>query len=560
MRNNNPAVQAALVSVRHHIWLALLLALSIVGSVILALLPPLILRDMVDGLTAHTAIRASQIASYVALLVCANLAASAKNALISIFGQKVTHELRTTLADKLNRLPSSYFVTAESGGLTSLFVNDVDTVHTLFDEGVVSMITDLCSLAGILIVVFSFSRGLGIVLLIALPLMYLYTRHCQKAMLAAQKDYRRAVADVSQQIPDTIKNRRAIRVYQCQQYMDRRYDQAIDRSFQAKERTSFYDSIYSPVVLVTSALVTAVVMILAVQGGKWAPFFGMSAGTGTAVISYISQIFTPLESLGMEIQNIQSAAAGISRIRSFLALPEEQRDDSLKPDFRQKPVQVEHIDFAYEAAHPIFRDFSLAVETGSMVTLVGRTGAGKSTLFRLVLGLYEPQKGSVRVYGMAPKNIAEKDRRHIYGYVEQQFHAVRGTIRDQVTMLDPEVKEEEVIEALRQTGLYEVVAKLPAGLDTPWTSSVLSQGQFQLLSIARAIVLDPKLLLLDEITANLDAITEEQVLAAVKNACRDRTVLSISHRLYENLGGQIVEIGPSADGAVNAEKTQEQAT
>ncbi len=527
--------------------MTILMLASIIGSVILAVIPPLVLGRLVDSLAGGNGISLNEALYYFLLLALSGFLESLRGGLITIFGQKVTHQLRSDLAAKLQRLPASLFTEQGSGGTGSLFVNDVDTVETLFDEGIISMFTDLAEIVSILIVIFTRSSGLGILLLIALPFLFLLTRHFQKSMLRAQKSYREAVARTAQQIPESLKNHRLIRVLHLERYMASRYNHAIQDGFDAMEKSNFYDSIYSPIILTVSALITAIMMILSASGGRWQAFFGMSVGTAVAVIAYVGKIFDPLESIGMEIQNIQSAAAGLSRIRAFLNLPELSLEQNGTLDPSKPPVSAEHVTFGYDPKTIILNDFSLKLKQGEMATLIGRTGAGKSTFFKLLLGLYEPQQGRIRIYGAEPETIPESERRPLYGYAEQQFHPIPGTIRDQITLNDPRINEEKVQKVIDLCNLRGVIQSLPEGLDTPYESAQLSQGQIQLLSIARAAAADPKILLLDEITANLDSNTEAALMTAMKNASKDRTVLSISHRLYEEAGGRRIPVGTQSE-------------
>ena len=216
-------------------------------------------------------------------------------------------------------------------------------------------------------------------------------------------------------------------------------------------------------------------------------------------------------------------------------------------NFTAPPLVIDDAAFSYGREN-VFRHLSLAVKKGETVTITGRTGSGKSTLFKLILGLYAPQEGSIRVFGCEPSRLAPSVRRQVFGYVEQQFHDVAGTIEDQVTLKDPRVSEEAVEKALRLVGLWDLCTSLPEGLHTPFRQEYFSRGQLQLLSIARAVVMNPQILLLDEITANLDALTEQQVLTALKAASQNRTVLSISHRLYEAQGGRLVVMGTAQKG------------
>ncbi|MGN0801939.1 MAG: ABC transporter ATP-binding protein [Candidatus Faecivicinus sp.] len=521
---------------------ALLLA-TILLSVGFSLLPPLALERIVDGLTAGEPILLSMAVGYFAIVALSGLLDAAKESLITAFGQSVTHRIRSAMSEKLKRLPASYFVDREPGATASRFVNDVDTVDKLFASGVISMAADLCRLVSILLILFTKSSGLGILLLVVTPLLFGMTRAFQKRMLKAQMENRHAVGRTNQQIPETLRIMRTIRVLRQERYMLKRYGDTIAQSYRAQERSNFYDAVYSPIVVSVSALLIGVVMAASARSGAAQVFFGMSAGTAAAVIAYVGSFFGPLESIGMEIQNVQSAVAGVRRINEFLREAEQKKSpDQIREE--EVAVRLSHVCFGYSGREQeILRDFSLDVAEGESVILAGRTGAGKSTLVKLIAGLYQPQQGSVRVFGRAPDAIPEDEKRRWFGYVEQQFRLVPGTVGDQVSLLDPRVSDAQILRALNMVGLGETVRNLPEGIHTPCTENLFSQGQLQLLAIARAVVLDPKLLLLDEITANLDAQTEKMILSALQAASQNRTVISVSHRLYhgnENHAARIV--------------------
>ena len=527
---------------------ALLLA-AIAGSVLFALLPPLVLEQIVDALAERRQVTVSLATGYFLLVAASGLLDAAKESLITVFGQKVIHRVRSAMSAKLLRLPAAYYIEKEPGVTASRFVNDVNTVDSLFASGVISMAADVCRLFSILLVIFTRSTGLGLLLLAAAPLLFWMTRVFQKRMLAAQLESRVAVGRTNQQIPETLKNIRTIRVFHREDYMQRRYGDAIEQGYRAQERSNFYDAVYSPIVVTVSALLVGIVMAASAQGGAARSFFGMSAGTAAALIAYVGSFFDPLESIGMEIQNIQSAVAGVRRINEFLREPEREKGAKAPGSVPTgvPAVQLSGVSFSYgKGEREILRDFNLTVQEGESVLLAGRTGAGKSTLVKLILGLYEPEAGQVRVFGTPPAGIPEAEKRRWFGYVEQQFRPVPGTVGDQVSLQDPQVSEEQIRKALVTVGLWDTVQSLPEGINTPCGEGLFSQGQLQLLSIARAIVLEPKLLLLDEITANLDSKTEAQVLAALQAASLHRTVLSISHRLYEENGGRKVVIGGEA--------------
>lgn len=523
--------------------LSLGIVLAVAGAIVTALLPPWILGSIVDTITAGNVVPVALVILYFAFTVLTGLTESIREGLLTVFGQKITHALRSSMMEKYTNLTAGELTKQEPGTIVSRFVGDVDTVENLFTSGIISMFADACKIISILVVIWLKNRGLAIVLLILLPFLYWFTRTVQKNMLKAQIENRRAVGRASGHVPETLHNIRTIHTLGKERYMEERYDEYIAESYRAVDRTNFYDAIYSPVILILNAIVVAVVMLFSASGNaKVLTLFGMSAGTAVAVINYISQIFTPVESLGMEIQTIQSAIAGVHRINEFYALeelPERVRnlETPVVTEEETPFVELQNVTFAYEDdSRKILHHLSFKVYPGEQVTLSGRTGAGKSTVFKLLLGLYQPEEGKAMIQGRDAFQIPENEKRSLYGYVEQTFHRVPGTVKDQITLYDDSFTMEEVREAARIAGLDATIEQLEKGYDTLCTSEIFSQGQWQLLSIARAAVAKPKLLLLDEITANLDAQTEEEVLRALKRASKGRTVISISHRVNAETG------------------------
>lgn len=521
------------------------IALAVCGAVVVSLLPPLVLGNAIDRLSNGESLTVSLVIAYFVLTALTGILESAREGLLTVFGQKITHALRSHLMAKTQRLTAQELTQIEPGAMVSRFVGDVDTVENLFTSGIISMFADACRIVSILFVIWSRNRGLSLVLLVLLPILFLFTRIVQKNMLAAQLENRRAVSRASGCVPETLHNIRTIHVLGKEPYMEQRYDQYIRDSYRAMEKTNFYDAVYSPVILIFNAVVVAVVMLLSASGNpKVLPLFGMSAGTAVAVINYISQIFTPVESLGMEIQTIQSAIAGVRRINEFLGLEEKKKPFAGAAASVEKPdkvVEFRDVTFGYDE-HTVLNHLSFQVQQGEQVTLSGRTGAGKSTILKLLLGLYDPQAGQVLLHGRPVSEIQDLERRKRFGYVEQSFHQVPGTVKDQITLFDPDISMEAVKRAAVLTGLDETIMQMEHGYDTVCTPELFSQGQWQLLSIARAAAAEPELFLLDEITANLDAETEQAVLKALKQVSEDRTVISISHRIAAEFG-RIIQVG-----------------
>ena len=593
MKRKRSVSKMILLVMRKHLLLVTGIVISVCGAILLSLVPPMILARIIDGLTTQRMAGFAWIVAYFGLLALTGLMESAREGLLIVFGQKMTHALRSSLMEKLIHLKANDLSRQEPGAVVSRFVGDVDTVENLFTSGIVSMFADVCRIVSILVVIWFKNRGLSMILLILLPFLLVFTRYVQKNMLVSQLQNRKAVSRASGHVPETLHNIRTIQCLSKESYMERKYDEYIGDGYRAMERTNFYDAVYSPVVLILNAIVVASVMLLSASGSpRVLTLFGMSAGTAVAVMNYISQIFTPVESLGMEIQTIQSAVAGIRRINEFLSMEElpekeelpereelsgieellereelsgteelpEREELSEVEEFSKKEqipegnrfpekrkengeafVEFRNVTFGYDE-RKILKQLSFQVKQGERVTLMGRTGAGKSTILKLLLGLYEPQEGEVRIQGIAASNIPDGDKRRIFGYVEQSFHMVPGTVKDQITLFDPIITDQAVKNVASLTGLQDTIEALPDGYDTICTPELFSQGQWQLLSIARAAVASPRLLLLDEITANLDAETEKEVLQALKRVSGERTVISISHRTSAEMG-RVIPIG-----------------
>lgn len=525
------------------------IAITVVGAIVMALFPPLILAKIIDTITSGTMPTFYMVLMYFGFLLVTGLMESARETFLTVFGQKITHSLRSALMYKYSCLTTSGLTSQEPGTVVSRFVGDADTVENLFTSGIISMFADACKIISIVAVIWFKNKGLAIVLLVILPFLFVFTRIIQKNMLAAQIENRRAVGRASGHVPETLHNIRTIHTLGKENYMAQRYDEYICESYTAIEKNNFYDALYSPVILILNAIVVAVVMLFSASDNQSVlTFFGMSAGTAVAVINYISQIFAPVENLGMEIQTIQSAIAGVHRINEFFELDEF----SVKKDLyiventamaadSDVLVDFNNVTFSYDDDKNVVENLSFSIKKGEQVTLSGRTGAGKSTIFKLLLGLYDPDNGSVLIAGQKATAIPDSEKRKVYGYVEQTFHMVPGTVKDQITLYDTLITDEDVIEAAKTVGLHDAIMELENGYDTICKPEDFSQGQWQLLSIARAAAAKPELLLLDEITANLDADTEKNVLDALNRVSKNRTVISISHRTNAKMG-RIIEI------------------
>lgn len=457
----------------------------------------------------------------------------AKEGIMTIFGQKIIRKIREEMMKKLEKIPIGYLSTNESGSIVSRFSNDVEAVGSLFTSGIVSMIVDCFKIVGIVISIWLFSYKLGTLVLFIIPIVYFLTRFFQKKMLTAQRLYRVLTAKVNNNIPESINNIEMIKSFAKEKYMEEKYVNYLEDSYKAMDKINFYDSIFSPIILIMRSTVVAIVVILS---SDYISFLGISIGSVAAAIELINNIFAPIENLGMELQNIQQSIAGIYRIDEFL---NEKEETSKNSDLTYERIvkegnlniKFENVNFHYEKNKDILNDINLDIKYKESITFAGRTGAGKTTLFKLILGLLEPTNGRITLSGVKISEIPNYEKRKIFGYVEQSFSFIEGSVSDQISLKDEKIRNEEIVNAMKFVGLHDYILTLEKGYDTLASPNLFSQGQRQLLSIARAIVTSPPIMLLDEITANLDSETEEKIIKVLRNASSERTVLSISHRL-----------------------------
>jgi ATP-binding cassette subfamily B protein len=535
------------------------LALSVACSVLFSLVPPQLLRRIVDGnLTPRTTAGLLPLAAaYLGALVLANLSDFCKGGLLTIFGQKLVRRMRSYMMEKLTRLAAAYFTKGSPGAISSRFLNDVDNVSSLFTEGVVSMAIDCLKVIGILVSIALFSWRLGLATLVLVPVVFFLTRHFKRRSLSAQIRNLEQLGQVNNHIAESLSGVHTVKTYHREGWMEGLYRRYLLENYRTMNRVNFYDALYSPIIQILRALV--ILFIVMTSSAQW-NFLGISLGTVAASIELISNLFAPIENLGMELQNVQKGISGIQRINDFYREAEEPPKNAdltaqrILGGQRAAALRFDHVTFAYEPGHPVLRDIDLTVPAGASVTFAGRTGVGKTTLFKLIAGLLRPTEGRITLGGADAADIPSGEKRRIYGYVEQSFRFVEGSVLDQITLGDPAITREDAQRALRFVELWDDVAALPQGPDTIVTSGAgFSQGQKQLLAIARAIAADPAVLLLDEITANLDSATESRVVTILQKATAGRTVLSVSHRLTSMLNSDTIVF--LEDGRVRSQGT-----
>lgn len=524
------------------------LLFAVLGVIVVSLIPPQILKLIIDNnlvpKSSHGLLKLAIL--YMTALLFIGLFDFLKEALLTILGQKITREIRYLMMQKLARINARFFSANESGAVVSRFTNDVDAINTLFTSGVVGMFVDSLKVIGIVISIWLFSARLGLIVLLFLPFIYGITRLFQRRMLQAQIDNRVQVAQVNNHISESLKNMLMIKSFSKEKYMEQIYSSRLSENYGTLEKVNFNDALFSPIIQVLRSIAIAGIVVLA--SGQL-NFLGITLGMVAASIELISNLFAPIENLGMELQNIQQAVSGIQRVNDFYHETEDEaknemlQAETMIPDRSAVRLQFRDVSFGYETGTAVLHHIDLTVNPLTKVTFVGRTGVGKTTLFKLILGMLKPQQGLITINDMNVYRIPNREKRKIFGYVDQNFHLISGTVAEQISLQDDGISRDQIEKAIDFVGLTDHVNGLEFGLDTPVSGEgMFSQGQKQLLAIARAIVTNPPILLLDEITANLDSITEEKIVSVLQKASKAHTILSISHRLSSMIASDLVVI------------------
>lgn len=545
---NNLVKKAITKVIKQNTSMMILLFITVCGVVLTSLVPPQILRLIIDNnLVPKNSDKLLTLAiAYLGVLLFIGVFNFMKAALLTILGQKITLEIRMEMMLKLENINAQFFTTNESGTIVSRFTNDIEAINSLFTTGVIGMMIDCLKIIGIVISIWFFSATLGMLTLMLLPVIYAITRTFQKKMLQAQIENRILVARVNNYIAESFKNILMIKTYSKERYMEENYTERLRDNYETVEKVNFYDSVFSPIILLIRAVIIALIVILS---SEQLNYLGISLGMVAASIDLISNLFTPVENLGMELQNIQQAISGVQRVNDFYNEPEDDgKDNSLYfadiiPQREEFNLSFNDVTFQYEQGQEVIQNINLNLNAQDKVTFIGRTGAGKSTLFKLVMGLLKPTSGTITINRIDVYSIPNREKRKIFGYVEQNFRMIPGTVADQISLQDESITRNQIEDALDFVGLTDYVETMENGLDTQLTNDTMfSQGQQQLLAIARAIVMNPPILLLDEITANMDSITEERVVSVLQKASAAHTILSISHRLSSMISSDMIVI------------------
>jgi ATP-binding cassette, subfamily B, multidrug efflux pump len=547
-------------------WIIALIVVFIVAGALLELAPPLLIKRLVDEhLTPRVPDGVGLLAVlYVVAVAGVQAIGFLTNYMTAYASQGALRDLRVRLFSHLQRLPFSYYDRTPLGDIISRCTADVDTVDTLFSSGVAGLISDLVRLVTVSIAMVALSPPLAAVSALVVPLLLWITNWFRRNIRDAERKNRLAIGQMNSDLQETLGGVEVIRAFGREWVFVARFRRTMLKVLLAFNRSTLFSSLYPPVMAILS---TAIIALLLWSGAQSAlTGFGISLGTLTAFILLFQRFFDPITALGDEWQTVQSALSGAERIFQVLTLPLEQQSSAAQGDFAapaKSGIEFGAVTFGYAPEQPVLHGVSFFVQPGEHVALVGRTGAGKSSILHLLGGLYTPWSGRLCVAGLDPRTVPEEDRRRLIGVVPQHVQLFSGTVLENLTLADPSIPLEAIQHAAQVAGADTFIRSLPQGYDTLINNGAgagvtLSSGQRQLLSLARALVYNPPVLLFDEATSAIDSASEANFRAALsrETARHERAILTVAHRLSTAREadrvivldmGRILETGTPAD-------------
>lgn len=518
----------------------LIISITILGGASLELVPPLVLKQIVDNHLTPGIPEGLWLLAFVYLASVAGVQGLSflTSYLTALTAQGALNDLRIRLFRHLQALPIRYYDQNPLGDIISRCTADVDTVDTLFSSGVAGLVTDLVRLVTVSIAMIALSPILALISVLVVPPLVWITNLFRVRIRNAERQNRVAVGMLNTHLQETFAGVEVIRAFGREPVFVARFRRVLERTLKAYNLSAKYSALYTPIM----QILMAIAISLLLWGGAQTRLtpFAISLGTLTAFVLLFKRFFDPITSLGEEWQTVQSALSGAERIFQVLDLSTDEQPQTAAENIHHRAggIDIRNLTFGYSEGNPVLQNVSFSVVPGEHVALVGRTGAGKSSILNLLGGLYTPWEGSIQVAGMDPRLLKETERRTIIGVVPQAVQLFSGTVLDNLTLNDPSVLFDDVERGVRIAGAEALILALPNGYETPINNGSgggvqLSSGQRQLISLARALVWDPQVLLFDEATSAIDSASEaafRQALLA-ESSRHQRAILTVAHRL-----------------------------
>lgn len=531
--------------IKPHGKLLIVAALFLAVSLAMELIRPLLLKGVIDEAfpERNVGIIMKYAGLYFGSVIISMIALFIENYTLQSFGQQIIYEIRNVVFTKLISRSPAHFNELPIGNLVTRVTNDTEALRTLYTDVVLKLCSSSLMIIGILISMYFLSVPLALVVSVLLPLMaviiFVYQKYARKAFRGVRSKLAASNTSVQEMLNFIV----IIKSYLGEKIMAKRYD-AVSREFLAAglfEVKTF--AIFRPIV--DGLLFVAIIAIFSFT--NW--FDGVTeAGTVFAFLRYINKFFQPLKDIADKYNQLQSSLAGAERLVPIINEIEDVPIESVTvPDelIPVKTISFEHVYFSYNNDdNYVLKDINFTIHGGDFIGIAGPSGGGKSTLMSLLMGFYRPTKGSIRINGYDIAGYAPAVIREIMGYVFQDSHLFKGTIRENITLYDTGIKDSDIQKATEQAHLHHLIERLPNGYDTPvgYLGSLLSTGQKQLLALARVLVRARSILIFDEATANIDSHTEGLIQESITRIRGEKTIISIAHRLSTIRGADCIYI------------------
>ena len=509
---------------------------SIVGPKILGNATTEIFNGIVDKMSGGNGIDFGKIGSIaislIVLYIVSALFSFIQGFTMTSVSQKLTYKLRNDIAIKINKLPMKYFDKRTNGEVLSVITNDIDTLSMNLNQSITHIITAVCTIVGILIMMFSISWQMTIISLIILPVAGIIVKFIvgkSQRYFQRQQDY---LGHVNGQVEEIYGGLNIVKVFNAEEKVTKEFEKANNELYRSGWRSQFLSGLMHPVVNFISNIGYVGV---AVAGGYLAANGTITVGNIQSFIQYNKQFTQPINQIAQISAMLQSMVAAAERIFEFLEEPEEENTAKGNIDIQKLKgnVEFEHVKFGYDPEKIIIKDFNADVKEGQKIAIVGPTGAGKTTMVKLLMRFYDVNSGAIKVDGHNVKDFERGELRKMFGMVLQDTWLFGGTVKENIKYGNEEATDDEVIEAAKAAHVHHYIKTLPKGYNSIINeeSSNISAGQKQLLTIARVILANPKILILDEATSSIDTRTEIQIQSAMDNLMKGRTSFIIAHRL-----------------------------
>ena len=446
--------------------------------------------------------------------------------------QKLTYKMRNELIEKINKLPMKYFDKRTNGEVLSIISNDIDTLSQNLNQCITQIITSICTLIGILIMMLSISWQMTIASLIILPVAALLVKKIVSKSQKYFKNQQDYLGHVNGQVEEIYGGHTIVKAFNSEKTVISEFEKANQELYSSGWKSQFLSGLIHPVMNFISNVGYVAVAIL---GGYFAAQGKITVGNIQSFIQYNKQFTQPINQIAQVSGMLQAMVAASERVFEFLEEPEEVKniENSKTTEHIKGNVQFEHVNFGYDADKVIINDFNANIQNGQKIAIVGPTGAGKTTIVKLLMRFYDVNSGAILLDGSNIKEFDRGELRRVFGMVLQDTWLFGGTVKENIKYGKEDATDTEVIEAAKAAHVHHFIKTLPKGYDAliDEESSNISAGQKQLLTIARVILTNPKILILDEATSSIDTRTEQQIQTAMDNLMKGRTSFIIAHRL-----------------------------